>query len=490
MGKPTGFIEYTRELPPSIKPQLRIKNHGETTTPLPIMRLQRQAARCMDCGVPFCHNGCPLGNVIPDWNDFVYTNQWKRAFYSLSATNNFPEITGRICPAICEESCTLGLNDSPVTIRNIERTIVDRAVESDFLRPRPPVYRTGKTVAVVGSGPAGLACADQLNRAGHYVSVFERADRIGGLLRYGIPDFKLPKIILDHRLAIMTAEGVNFVPNADIGVNKSVHRLLAEHDAVVLCCGATVPRNLPIPGRNLDGVNFAMEFLVQQNRRNANDNPLPRPDNWWFVGERKELLATGKNVIVIGGGDTGSDCVGTCNRQNANSINQFELLPKPPVERTGNQPWPQWPNRLRTSSSHEEGCNRVWNILTKKFLGENGKLTALETIDVEWKLSNNGLPIGMHEIPGTERTWPADMVFLALGFLGPETNTLISELHLDLDKKGNVITDENYRTSTPKVFTCGDMRRGQSLVVWAIKEGRSAAHNVDRHLMGSTSLPA
>ncbi len=491
MGKPTGFLEYQREAPAEAPPAERLRHYREFTIPLPVSKLQEQGARCMDCGVPFCHTGCPLGNIIPDFNDLVFRNDWQRAVARLHSTNNFPEFTGRVCPAPCEEACVLGLIEPPVTIKTIENAIIERAFDEGWIRPEPPATRTGKSVAVVGSGPAGLACAAQLNRAGHTVTVFERADRIGGLLRYGIPDFKLEKWVIDRRLALMAAEGVIFKTGVNVGVDISGDELRSRFDAVVLCGGATKPRDLPIPGRELDGIHFAMEFLPQQNKRVAGDSVAHRAARdgaWWFSRDKGDLLATGKNVIIIGGGDTGSDCVGTSNRHGAASVTQFELLPQPPEGRPSGQPWPYWPMKMRTSSSHKEGCQRCWSILTKRFLGENGHVTGLETVNVEFVDGPDGRP-RMQEIPGSERQWPADLVLLAMGFLGPESDGIVAQLGVGLDNRGNVQADEDYMTSVPAVFACGDLRRGQSLIVWAISEGREAACGVDTYLMGSTALP-
>ena len=451
----------------------------EIYEPFPEPRLQNQGARCMDCGIPFCQTGCPLGNVIPDWNDLVYLGRWKEALAVLSSTNNFPEFTGRICPAPCEEACVLGINDDPVTIEQIECTIAEKGFAEGWIKPEPPERRTGQRVAIVGSGPAGLAAAAQLNRAGHTVTVFERADRIGGLLTYGIPDFKLEKRVVDRRVEIMKLEGITFRTNTNVGVNYPVEKLEA-FDAVVLAGGATKARDLPIPGRELDGVEFAMDFLPQQNRRVAGDS----------VPDDQAILATDKHVIVIGGGDTGSDCVGTSNRQQARSVTQFELLAQPPQGRPVEQPWPYWPMKLRTSSSQEEGCARVWSILTQQFIGENGRLKLLQTVEVEWVPSKDGGRPKLEERPDSTRELPADLVLLAMGFLGPETDGMIDQLGLELDERGNVKTDENYATSRPGIFSAGDMRRGQSLVVWAIAEGREAARAVDAYLTGASCLPA
>jgi len=477
MGKPTGFKEYARETPAKRPVTERLKDSREIYEPFPEDRLQRQAARCMDCGVPFCHAGCPLGNLIPDWNDLVYRSRWRRAIEILHATNNFPEFTGRICPAPCEEACVLGIHDPPVTIEQIEKTIVEHAFEAGWIKPEPPARRTGKRVAIVGSGPAGLACAQQLNRAGHLVTVFERADRIGGLLRYGIPDFKLEKWVVDRRLKILEAEGILFRPNSWVGRNVGLDELRG-FDALVLCVGAAKPRDLHVPGRELDGVHFAMEFLTQANQQVAGDR----------LDGVRPIRADGRHVIVIGGGDTGSDCVGTSRRQNAASVTQFELLPMPPTGRPEHQPWPYWPMKLRTSTSHEEGCERRWSILTKELLGEGGRVRGLRTVQVEFSPGADG-GLQMREVAGTEQEWPADLVLLAMGFVGPEPDGLIAQLGLELDARGNVRTDGDYMTSVPGVFAAGDARRGQSLVVWAISEGREAARGVDKYLMGYTELP-
>ncbi len=489
MGKPTGFKEFPRVTPKAQPPEQRLRHSREFLIPLPLAEVKRQGARCMDCGVPFCHTGCPLGNIIPDFNDLVYRDDYRRAIEVLHSTNNFPEFTGRVCPAPCEEACVLGLIEPPVTIKNIELTIVERAFAEGFIKPCPPAVRTGKKVAVIGSGPAGLAAADQLNRAGHLVTVYERADRLGGLLRYGIPDFKLEKHLIDRRLDLMRAEGVNFEAGVNVGYDIDAAELRSRFDAVVICAGATKPRDLPIPGRELDGIHFAMEFLPQQNKRVAGDALPYRTDKWWFSEKAEEVSAAGKHVIVIGGGDTGSDCVGTSNRQRAASVTQFELLTRPPESRPNEQPWPFWPMKLRSSSSHEEGCQRYWSILTKRFVGEAGRVTGLETVEVEWQLCPGQRP-QMRELPGTQKTWPADLILLAMGFVGPEPGGLVDQLGLALDERGNIkAAESDYATSVPGVFACGDARRGQSLIVWAISEGREAAVSVDRHLMGSSELP-
>ena len=487
MGKTTGFLEYSRQVPTEQPPQERIKHYKEFIIPLPEEILRQQGARCMNCGVPFCHSGCPLGNIIPEFNDFVYRQDWQRASQVLHSTNNFPEFTGRICPAPCEEACVLGINEPAVTIKNIEYSIAERAFNAKWIKALRQPQRTGKSVAVIGSGPAGLACADQLNRVGHRVTVFERADQIGGLLRYGIPDFKLEKWVIDRRLSIMSEEGIEFCPGVDVGKSLTLAQLQQDHDAVALCIGATKARDLVIPGRELKGVHFAMEFLPQQNRRVAGLPAALAQQDWWFSHFQSDILATDKHVIVIGGGDTGADCVGTSIRQGAKSITQFELLPIPPAERPEGQPWPYWPNRFRSSSSHKEGCERHWGILTREFIGENGELRSVKTVNVEWKAEESGRP-KMHEQEGTERIWPADLVLLAMGFTGPETAGLLSVAGISLDNRSNIRTGANYMTNIPGVFACGDARRGQSLVVWAMSEGREAAREIDIFLMGETKL--
>ena len=479
MGQIDGFMKFNREMPKSRDPKERLRDYKEVYTPLEKEKVKQQAARCMDCGVPFCHNGCPLGNIIPDFNDAVYNGKWEEAIKILSSTNNFPEFTGRICPAPCEASCVLSINNDPVTIEYIEKTIAEQAYEKGYIKPNPPKTRTGKRVAVVGSGPAGLAAAAQLNKAGHWVTVFERSDRIGGLLRYGIPDFKLEKNVIDRRLRLMEQEGIIFRTNAHVGVNISAAHLRSEFDAVVVCGGASAPRDLPIPGRHLKGVHFAMEFLTQQNKRVAGDRI--------FSGE---ILATSKNVLVIGGGDTGSDCVGTSNRHGAKTVTQIELLAKPPLKRNeATNPWPLWPMVLMTSSSHEEGVQREWAILTKEFVGDNnGRLTGLKTVEIKWGVNAQG-KMGFEEVPGTEKIIPCELALLAIGFVGAEKSGLVEELKLEIDERGN-IRSTNYMTSQEGVFAAGDIRRGQSLVVWAISEGREAARAVDLWLMGESALEA
>jgi glutamate synthase (NADPH/NADH) small chain len=464
MGKVTGFMEYTRELPGRRDPAVRVKDWLEIYQPFPEDHLRTQAARCMDCGVPFCHTGCPLTNIIPDWNDLVYRGHWKEAVRQLHATNNFPEFTGRICPAPCEASCVLGINEPAVTIKQIEKTIIDRAFEEGYIGPEPAVMPSGKRVAIVGSGPAGLAAAQQLARAGHDVTVFEKNDRIGGLLRYGIPNFKMEKHLIDRRVEQMRGEGVKFETNAHVGGNVAVEDLRREFDAILLAGGAEQPRNLHVPGRELKGIHFAMEFLPQQNRVCEGDSV---PD---------QILATGKRVIIIGGGDTGADCLGTSHRQGARSVTQFELLPKPPDTRSPLTPWPLWPMQLRIESSHEEGGTRDWSVHTVKFTGdEHGNVKQLHAVRVTPKVE---------PLPGTGFTVEADLVLLAMGFTGPVKNGMIEQLGVELEPRGNVAADGNYMSSVPGVFAAGDMRRGQSLVVWAIAEGRKAAEGIDRYLRG------
>jgi glutamate synthase (NADPH/NADH) small chain len=464
MGKVTGFLEYTRELPQRRPAAERIKDWFEIYQPFPEDHLRTQAARCMDCGVPFCHSGCPLTNIIPDWNDLVYRGRWKEAVRQLHATNNFPEFTGRICPAPCEAACVLGISEPPVTIKQIEKTIIDRAFAEGIIVPEPAAVRSGKRVAVIGSGPAGMAAAQQLARAGHDVTVFEKSDRIGGLMRYGIPNFKMEKHLIDRRLEQMRAEGVNFQTGAHVGANVAVEDLRREFDAILLAGGSEHPRNLNVPGRELRGIYFAMEFLPQQNRVCEGD------------AVTNQILASGKNVIIIGGGDTGADCVGTSHRQGARSVTQFELLPKPPETRSPSTPWPLWPMQLRVESSHEEGGTRDWSVSTVRFTGdEQGNVKQLHAARVSPKLET---------VPGTEFTLEADLVLLAMGFTGPVKNGMIEQLGVELDHRGNVAADANHATSVPGVFAAGDMRRGQSLVVWAIAEGRKAAAGIDRFLLG------
>lgn len=476
MGKPTGFIEFNRELPKKREAQERIQDYKEIEKPGTTELTQKQAARCMDCGVPFCHHGCPLGNIIPEFNDAVYQGNWKQAYEILVSTNNFPEFTGRICPAPCESSCVLGINKPPVAIEFIEKSIIEKAFEEGYVQPTFPKERTGKKVAIIGSGPAGLAAAAQLNAAGHSVTVYERADEIGGLLRYGIPDFKLEKNIIERRVRLMEVEGITFVTQANIGVNVPVQQLQDEFDVLLLCGGSTVPRDLPIPGRELKGIHFAMDFLTQQNKRVSSKKV-----------DSEDIFAKGKHAIVIGGGDTGSDCVGTSNRHGATSVTQLEIMAKPPKDRSISTPWPNWPMILRTSTSHEEGCERNWGVLTKKFIGnENGEVTGLVIVDIEWK-QEPGKPAGFFEIPGTERTIPCDLALLAMGFLHPQHQGLLDQLGVEYDERGNVKCNR-YQTSVSNVFSAGDMRRGQSLVVWAISEGREAARAIDIYLSGKSLL--
>ena len=489
MGKPTGFLEFERELPAKRPVQERLKDYHEFINPFSTEKLNQQAARCMDCGVPFCHNGCPLGNIIPEFNDAVYRESWEEAYEVLISTNNFPEFTGRICPAPCESSCVLGINQPPITIEEIEKHIIEIAFLKGIVKPRKPNVRTGKKIAVVGSGPAGLAAAAQLNYAGHTITVFERDDAPGGLLRYGIPDFKLEKSIIDRRIHIMEEEGVVFKCNANIGVNTKLNDLLREHQVIVLAGGCTVPRNLSIPGRELKGVYYAMEFLKQQNKRVANKNPLADKSSENNSLDY-EITAKEKSVVVIGGGDTGSDCVGTSNRHGAVSVTQFELMPQPPSDRTQYMPWPSYPMILKHTSSHEEGARRHWAIATKEFIGdENGNLKALKIVDLEWKLSNDGRPLQQAEVPNSERLIPCELALLAMGFVHPQKKGLLEQLEIELDERGNVkASEKQYQTNIPKIFACGDMRRGQSLVVWAISEGRECARKADEFLMGTSKL--
>ncbi len=486
MGDLRGFMKYPRQSYGKEPVAERLKHYNEFLKVLPAEELKRQGARCMDCGVPFCHTGCPVGNIIPDWNDLVYRDNWREAFDRLHSTNNFPEFTGRVCPAPCESACVLGINEDPVAIKQIEMAIADRGIQEGWLTPEPPAERTGKRVAVVGSGPAGLAAAQQLNRAGHQVTVFERADRPGGLLMYGIPDFKLEKSHVWRRIRQMEAEGIEFRCGVNVGVTMPTAELREKYDAILLSGGATHGRDLPIPGRNLKGVYFAMEFLPLQNAKNQGDAVVD------------QILATGKHVIVIGGGDTGSDCTGTSNRQGCETLTQFELLPEPPDvgsyprahDRPANTPWPYWPVILRTSTSHEEGCVREWSILTKEFRGNaQGEVESLVTVHVEWIADANGRQT-MKEIPDTEQIWPCGLALLAMGFLGPEKKGPIADLNLELDPRGNVKANVDFMTSVPGVFAAGDLRRGQSLVVWAIHEGREAARGIDKYLMGASYLPS
>lgn len=478
MADPKGFLNYTRELPKKRDAKERVEDYKELYVEFAEEKTLKQASRCMDCGIPFCHNGCPLGNIIPEFNDAVYEKDWAGAYEILSSTNNFPEFTGRICPAPCEAACVLGINQPPVAIEHIEKSIVETAFEKGLIRPKPPTQRTGKKVAVVGSGPAGLATAAQLNKAGHTVTVFERNTRIGGLLRYGIPDFKLEKWVVERRVALMEAEGVRFKVNANVGENVDPKKLMNDFDALVLTGGSTIPRDLQIPGRDLKGVHFAMDFLDQNNKRVAGDK----------IDPATAIMATDKNVVVIGGGDTGSDCVGTSNRHKAKSITQIELLSKPPESRAESTPWPLWPMQLRTSTSHEEGCDRHWAILTKEFVGDGkGNLKAIKLVNIQWEKDPETGRFKFNEVPGTDQEIPCELALLAIGFLHPQYNGLLEQLDVQVNERGNVV-DNNYQTNLEKVFVAGDMRRGQSLVVWAISEGREAAKAVDNYLMGASLL--
>ncbi|MBO0748804.1 MAG: glutamate synthase subunit beta [Porphyrobacter sp.] len=477
MGKETGFLEVDREDRGYEDPTKRIRNYKEFVVPLPEDKLRKQASRCMNCGIPYCHNGCPVNNQIPDWNDLVYKGDWADALENLHSTNNFPEFTGRICPAPCEASCTLNIIDQPVTIKSIEMAIGDRGWKEGWIKPQPPEHKTGKSVAIVGSGPAGLACAQQLARAGHSVTVFEKADRIGGLLRYGIPDFKMEKHLINRRAVQMEAEGVVFKTSTEVGVDISIKSLKENFDAIVLAGGAEEPRGLDIPGAELPGVRLAMEFLTQQNKRNAGDDEVR-------AAPRGTLTAKGKHVIVIGGGDTGSDCVGTSNRQGALSVTQIEIMPRPPEREDKALTWPNWPMKLRTSSSHEEGVERDWSVLTKEVVGEDGRVTGLKCVRADWSEGK------LTEVPDSEFVIPADLILLAMGFTGPRKAGMIAQSGVRLTERGNVDADtESYHTSEDMIFACGDMRRGQSLVVWAIREGRQAARAVDEALMGVSELP-
>lgn len=481
MGSLRGFIEIPRENPEKRPVEERVRDFREVYRLLPDERVQQQAARCMDCGIPFCHSGCPLGNVIPEFNDLVYRNRWREAYERLRATNNFPEFTGRVCPAPCESACVLGLIEPAVTIEQIEWAIIERAFREGWVKPEPPARRTGKRVAVIGSGPAGLACADQLNRAGHWVTVFERDDRIGGLLRYGVPDFKMEKWVIDRRMAILEAEGITFRTGVHVGRDYPVDQLRRDFDAIVLCTGATQPRDVKVPGRELAGIHFAWEYLWQATKRVARDDleaaGIPIID------------AAGKDVIVIGGGDTASDCIGVANRQGARSITNFHIWPAPPKERTPEMPWPFHPHLLQVTTSHEEGCERVWSVQTIAFEGRNGHVERVITVDVEPGPPGPDGRRTRREVPGTRREWPADLVLIAIGYEGPERSPLLEALGVELDERGRVKADEHFQTNVPGVFVAGDAHRGASLVVWAISEGREAARGVDQYLMGYTTLP-
>jgi glutamate synthase (NADPH) small chain len=479
MGKITGFKEYPREAPQRRPVSVRVNDFFEVYQDFPEEKVRTQGARCMDCGVPFCHNGCPLTNVIPDFNDLVYRDRWRDAIRVLHSTNNFPEFTGRVCPAPCEAACVLGINEPPVTIKVIEETIIERAFREGWIRPETPPERSGKRVAIVGSGPAGLAAAQQLNRAGHWVTVFEKADRAGGLLRYGIPDFKLEKRVIDRRLGQLIGEGIRIETRSHVGHNVPVEDLREEFDAILLAGGAEQPRDLNVPGRELKGIHFAMDFLPQQNKRVAGDRELTSDP----TRLNEPILATGKRVVIIGGGDTGADCLGTSHRQKARSVCQFEIMPKPPDQRAEATPWPLWPLQLRIESAHEEGGIRDWAVATTRFTGDaDGNVKQIHAVKV-------GPPPKFEPVPGSEYAMDADLVLLAMGFTGPVRGGMIEQLNLQLDARGNVTCDENYMTSVAGVFSAGDMRRGQSLVVWAISEGRQAARAIDLHLMGTTRLP-
>jgi glutamate synthase (NADPH/NADH) small chain len=482
MGLPTGFLEIERKDRPYEKVEKRLKSWKEFVLPLPPAEVSRQGARCMDCGIPFCHNGCPVNNLIPDWNELVRRDRWRDALEVLHSTNNFPEFTGRICPAPCEAACTLNIDDNPVTIKSIECAIVDRGWEEGWIVPLVAARKTGKRVAVVGSGPAGMACAQQLARAGHAVTLFEKADRIGGLLRYGIPDFKMEKRLIDRRMRQMEAEGVECRTGVEVGATLSIKSLLEGYDAVALTGGAEWPRDLEMPGRDLSGIHFAMDFLVQQNKRVAGDDEAR-------AAPRGSLTAKDKHVIVIGGGDTGSDCVGTSNRQGAASVTQLEVMPQPPDKENKALVWPDWPLKMRTSSSHEEGVERDFAVLTRRAIGQDGRITALECARIEWVKGDDGR-LAMREVEGSRFELKADLVLLAMGFLGPRQPGMVEQAGLALDPRGNVLANvKDYKTSVPKLFAAGDMRRGQSLVVWAIREGRQCARSIDESLMGSTTLP-
>ncbi len=486
MGKPTGFLEKTRRLPKNEDPKTRIGHYKEFVEPTSQELLNEQSSRCMDCGVPFCHSGCPLGNIIPEFNDACYRENWAEALQILTSTNNFPEFTGRICPAPCESACVLGINQPPVAIEFIEKNIIEKGFELGLIKPKAPLKRSGKKVAVIGGGPAGMACAEQLNSAGHSVTLFERADEIGGLLRFGIPDFKLEKWVVQRRVELMKEAGIEVKTGVNVGVDITGDELEKEFDAVALTIGSTIPRDVPIEGRDLKGVEFAMQFLSQQNSRNAGKDVV-RNHRGEEVAE--ELSAKGKKVVVIGGGDTGSDCVGTSNRHGALSVTQIELLAKPPSERSEQTPWPMWPMKLRTSSSHEEGADRRWALFTKAFIGdENGNLKGLKVAEMGWSNPEPGKKPHWQEIEGTEFDIPCDLALLAIGFLHPQKEGVVEQFGLDLDDRGNIKASAEYKTSKENIFAAGDARRGQSLVVWAISEGRECAYHVDKHLMGFSNL--
>ena len=479
MGKITGFLEYERTIPVKQDAKERLQHYNEFELAFEQETVKQEGARCMDCGVPFCQSGCPLGNVIPEFNEAVYKGEWELASEILLSTNNFPEFTGRICPAPCESACVLGINKSPVSIESIEKHIIEIAFAKGYVKAEPPLIRTGKKVAVIGSGPAGLAAAAQLNKAGHEVVVYERDDTPGGLLNYGIPDFKLQKDVVARRIALMEKEGIEFKCNANVGVNVELNTLLREYQSIVLAGGSTIPRDLPAEGRSAKGIHFAMDFLKQQNKRVRN------------IGfEQESITATGKDVIVIGGGDTGSDCIGTSNRQGARSVRQFEIMPRPGTTRTAHMPWPTFPTLLKVTTSHEEGCERAWGVNTKAFVAdENGNLKGLTVVDVQWDIDAMGRASNFKEVEGTERELPCQLVLLAMGFLHPQKEGLIEKLGVELDNRGNVKAEEGkYQTNIAKIFAAGDMRRGQSLVVWAISEGREAARKVDQYLMGESRL--
>ena len=479
MGDIKGFIKFHRARQPYRPVAERVRDWKQVMAPLPEDELRKQGARCMDCGIPFCHQGCPLGNLIPDWNDLVYRGQWREAIERLHATNNFPDFTGTLCPAPCEGACVLGINDDPVTIKAIELAIIERAFKEGWIKPEPPKVLTGKKVAIVGSGPAGLAAAQQLRRAGHAVTVFERDDRIGGLLRYGIPEFKMEKKVIDRRLEQMQAEGVVFKANAHVGMNLPVEELKKNFDAILLAGGACAPRDLPVPGRELKGVHFAMEYLTQSNRRCEGDT----------VPAEQEISATGKQVVIIGGGDTGADCLGTANRQGAKSVHQLEIMPRPPETRASDNPWPEYPHVYRVASAHEEGVERVYSVSTKRFLGDaQGRVQALELVRVELVREHGRVII--NEIPGSHFTLPCDLALLAMGFTGPERPGMLESLGVKFTGRGNVWRNDDWMTSVPGVFTAGDMQHGQSLIVWAIAEARSAARGIDKYLTGASDLPA